>query len=89
MATVHEKLRYLVRGYLLENHCPVVYADEIVEGILDNFEVAHKTAYRTSSRLGFASSRSACEVQNMGDTRNGKIQDPSQSGRSAITGNPH
>ena len=42
MDTLREKLEQLVAGYLSEFGCPLFYAHEIVDGILDTFEITFK-----------------------------------------------
>lgn len=48
METVYTRLRLLVEGYLSEYGCPLAYADEIAEGILDNFAVSFKDRSRAA-----------------------------------------
>jgi len=37
-----EKLKALIESYLQEYGCPIAYAEEIADGILDNFAVSFK-----------------------------------------------
>lgn len=69
METVHERSRVLAERYSSEYGCPVIYADEIAEGILDNFAVSYKTPPEGPQRAGNSSRCVSGGDQNQIDTR--------------------
>ncbi len=66
---VSERLRMLVERYLSEYGCPIAYAEEITEGILDNFTVSFKTPPEGQQRVGSFSRCMSGSTQNLNDTR--------------------
>lgn len=74
-----------MEGYWAEYGCPIAYADEIAEGILDNFGISYKTPPARPQCARNSSRGLHGGVQNHNETRRTLV--PSVSALASMKGN--